>query len=110
MKRLCEFPLSMSSRLSAQNEFGALVCTGEPAFIALNLSSHSAKTFAEIMKIAALSVSVVIAGSIIVGISTGIKLSTATVWRTETSNAGERDKLVLTEMILHCLSLRFWIQ
>jgi hypothetical protein len=53
------------------------------------------------MKIAALGVSVMIAGSIIVGISNSKKSSTAPVWRTETSNACERDKLVVTEMILH---------
>jgi hypothetical protein len=38
----------------------------QPAFIALNLSGHSAKTFGAIMKIAVLSVPFMIAGSIIV--------------------------------------------
>jgi hypothetical protein len=42
------------------------------------------------MKIAALSVSVMIAESIIVGISNGMSFYTAPVWRTETSNAGEK--------------------
>lgn len=55
----------MSSRLSAQTDL-ALVCTGEPASTALNLPGRSAKEFEAIIKIAALSVIVMITRSIIV--------------------------------------------
>jgi hypothetical protein len=93
----------------------ALVCIGEPAFIALDLSGHRAKTFGEIMKIAALSVPVMIAGSIIAGISNSMNFSTAPVWRTETSNAGERHNLASSSspVISHiadalCLNSHTW--